>query len=343
MMDPPVSVGLVTTRDRSVSPPTEVLLDRCADASVAFEWHPSAYYVVALLTASGAVYAPSPSKPVRVSFDVVHARTSAGSPPPGGPYALTSLAQSKVWHGKYFYFSAVRFRAPGTYHIRFSAASKHFADLAPKECEVSVRLSASAAVAPEDDARTVSDRPPKKRRTEEAAPKKRTTKPAPAAARATARTAPAAAPPIATADIEHAPSESFEGRTVRKEFKGFGVFSGLVGPLAQLEVHGVPLTWGAPNHLAAPTRIAALSDLSVRIAGYLVTYEDGDKETLTHAEVQGLLRARSQTERSQPPPRPSRPPDPRYSPRHAGLGFDPAALEASMPDATPDLMMRFLH
>ena len=101
-MDPPVSVGLVTTRDRSVSPPTEVLLDRCADASVAFEWHPSAYYVVALLTASGAVYAPSPSKPVRVSFDVVHARTSAGSPPPGGPYALTSLTQSKVWHGKYF-------------------------------------------------------------------------------------------------------------------------------------------------------------------------------------------------------------------------------------------------
>ena len=92
-----------------------------------------------------------------------------------------------------------------------------------------------------------------------------------------------------------------------------------------------------------PTRITALSDLSVRITGYLVTYEDGDKETLTHAEVQGLLRARSQTERSQPPPRPSRPPDPRYSPRHAGLGFDPAALEASMPDATPDLMLRFLH
>ena len=288
-MDPPVCIGLVTTRDRSVPPPTEVVLTRCADASVAFEWHPSAYYVVALLTASGAVYTPSPSKPVRVSFEVVHVRTSAGSPPPGGPYALTSLTQSKVWHGRYFYFSAVRFLAPGTYHIRFSAASKHFADLAPKQCECTVRLSASAAGAPEDDARTVSDHPPKKRRTPAVAPegnaqtvtahqpkKRRIPKPAPAAARATTRTAapaaaplaaPLAAPPPAAVDIEHAPSVSFEGRTVRKEFKGHGVFSGVVGPLAQLEVHGVPLTWGALN--LPPYRRLPLILLCIRLSGFL--------------------------------------------------------------------------
>ena len=171
--DGPAGVG----RSRHHARPLGVSAHRgaprpCADASVAFEWHPSAYYVVALLTASGAVYAPSPSKPVRVSFDVVHAR----APPPAARLRAARTRSPRSRRARSGTASTstsapCAFGAPGTYHIRFSAASKHFADLAPKECEVSVRLSASAAVAPEDDARTVSDRPPKKRRTEEAAPK----------------------------------------------------------------------------------------------------------------------------------------------------------------------------
>jgi hypothetical protein len=63
---------------------------------------------------------------------------------------------------------------------------------------------------------------------------------------------------------------SFAGRTFQKEFPGHGKFQGVVGPLAEMMVHGPRKT---------PTG---------KRWGYLVTYEDGDQETLTHARLEGL-------------------------------------------------------
>jgi hypothetical protein len=59
-------------------------------------------------------------------------------------------------------------------------------------------------------------------------------------------------------------SESYEGWQLKKEFPGHGVFKGSVGPLLELNGMGGKL-------------------------GYMIRYDDGDTETLTHQQVAKLL------------------------------------------------------